>query len=263
MHIESGPASGDRNTWIVVIVVCLGLSAFFFYDWKVRYPSHNQELAEQHLASLENAPSVEELRSTPTEAEVEKLRQAQPDSPAAYRDAFGPPTHIKPGRDELIEQYISQYGVLTVRSRGDQLIEAAWTGWKHSKEDIDNQFWWGLLPLAAALFFLVKLFRLRAFRATVDDNGLTYGGRRVAFADMVEWRNYNPKGWISLVYREGGSEKRMRLDSFRVKLFDEVIAAISQKKGWFDPNKAYFDEKERKKAEAERRAAAASGDEKP
>jgi hypothetical protein len=127
-----------------------------------------------------------------------------------------------------------------------------WRPWYKSKAEIEQQFYWAILPALPALYFLWRLYKSLTLRAVVDDQGLTYGGVQIPFDKMFALRNYSPKGWIDLYYKdEEDQERKLRLDNEKILKFDEIVAAICQAKGFPNEVIAYRERKAREEAERE------------
>lgn len=69
-------------------------------------------------------------------------------------------------------------------------------------------------------------------RLVLDGTGLRKGRRFVSWDQMRALRgdDYREKGWVTLVYDDSGQEKTMRLDSYHIDRFRDVIEAICERK---------------------------------
>lgn len=80
---------------------------------------------------------------------------------------------------------------------------------------------------------------LQALRLKVvlDDAGLTYNGRSIGWDQMqaLDTARYLEKGWVDLVYDDGGTQRVQRIDSYHVARFKEIVAAICERKGFTLP----------------------------
>ena len=63
----------------------------------------------------------------------------------------------------------------------------------------------------------------------LDDSGLRYNGRHVPWEAMTGLRtdDYTRKGWVYLEYTAGGVTRSLRLDSYHVEKFDEIVNAMN------------------------------------
>ena len=250
MRLESGPARTDRNWWLLRTVVCLGIAFWFAYDGARGYQQKNREAAELKL----NAPEpfggrikFDDLGETPTKDTFEQVLKAKPTSSEQLNQRLGKPTFVS-GTDQY---FISRYGYakVTVKDGRAALSPSDWVTWAKTKEEIDHQFYWALLWAVPGLYFLWRLIKAATLRVVIDDEGMTYGGQRILFADMVALRDYSSKGWIDLHHKSGAREKKLRLDNEKVLLFDDIVAAICQAKGFQNEVKEYAEKKAREEAE--------------
>ena len=238
--LESGPAKTDRNYWLIVGVLFLAFAAYFAYDGAYGYRNANIRTARKDLARWTDA--APELGETPTEAEYKQLRNSSVTSPEEVYAVFGQPLPPKAGSPrEGVERFASAYGMATVPIDAGQLRPDPrgwdWRSWGHSKDDIRGQFYWAAGTVVLSLYFFLRVFRAAKLRAVVDEEGMTYGGRRIAFDDMVSLRDYNRKGWVDLYYRAGGQEKKLRIDNQKIARFEEIAELICDQKGFENPLK--------------------------
>jgi len=254
MSVESGPASKDRNYEILRTVVFLGFALYFLYDGAIGYPNENQKTAEQALQAPEpfaGEITFDQLGEEPCKSTFAKLVESNPTTLQQVHNELGEPTLIRQGKDPSApknEYFVSRYGYAKVEVRGDRVrvTERNWKPWGKTKADIHGQYYWAIVPAIPGLYFLWRALKAATLRVVVDDNGLTYASRKIPFDQMVSLREYNPKGWIDLYYQATGSrEKRLRLDDQKIALFDDVVAAICQAKGFKNEVQAYAEEKER------------------
>ena len=257
MRVESGPASGDRNYFALVTILCLGLFGWFMRDWHHGYMNKNLAAARLELAkyvgSEKAAAAVDNLPDTFDKPKFDTLSKTPRLTREQVHTALGPPLHVvqQPG-GETVEYFASRYGLVTVIERGGQVQQErlSFTPWAKSRDEIEQQFYWGMLPLLLGLYFGYRLYRAVTLKATVDDEGLVYAGQRVRFADMESLRDYSPKGWIDLYHREAGRERKLRLDNQKVQKFDEIVDAICQTKGFPNLVREYAEQKAREDDDA-------------
>ena len=247
MQLESGPAAYDRNYNLVIMLVGVFLGAYFLYDYQIGYPKKNLEAARKALAPLlgvENVPQT--LSETPTQpetqarvAELSELAKTKPINADDVRQAFGQPLFTMPDEDGsgTLEHFVSAYGmarVPIVRGRVDPK-QIYWMPWEKSKEEIRLQLYCALIAFVIGLFVLRRVYKAATLRALIDDEGMTYAGRRIPFENMVRLCDYNLKGWIDLYYRHGPQERKLRIDNQKVRKFDEIIETLCEAKGFEDP----------------------------
>ena len=127
--------------------------------------------------------------------------------------------------------------------------------WNKSKDEIQLQLYCALVAFAFGLYMLTRVYKAATLRVVIDDDGMTYGKRRIAFADMVRLCDYSRKGWVDLYYRFGSQERKLRIDNQKVRKFNEIIDTLCEAQGFEDPRAAA--------APAEAPAAAEPGSEAP
>jgi hypothetical protein len=135
--------------------------------------------------------------------------------PAAYREL-----HIEDGKVSGASEAQSQVQVAE-HTEGDLLLQkviAAVVG-------------------LAAVYGAFRLGRTLAIHVVVDDAGLSYGRKKVPWQAMTGLRTdqYKDKAWVDLEYQEGEGRHEIRLDSYLIRGFDQVIAAICDRKGFQSP----------------------------
>lgn len=251
MTLESGPAKADRNWQILRAVLFLGFALWFIYDGAVRYPAKTRAEAEKKLLAPEpfgGELKYDDLRDTPTKAIFDRLHATNPRTIEQVRQQLGEPqVKRSQGIGRSIEYYVSRYGYAIVEVNGTVVSPntMTWNIWYKTKEQIKSQFLWAIIPGLPGLWFLWRIYKAATLRVVIDDQGMTYDRRRIPFEAMAALRDYSPKGWIDLYYKDGDQEKKLRLDNEKVLLFDEIVAAICQAKGFPNEVTAYAEEKAR------------------
>lgn len=240
MRLESGPAGYDRNYYLIFLLLCIFMGAYFLYDHQIGYPRKNLEAARKALTPLIGAENIPQtLPEIPTRAELEALTNQQPTDPADVYQVLGQPLFTKPGEKtgERLEYFVSAYGatrIPVVHGRAD-IKQVHWMPWEKSKEEIRLQLYCALIAFVIGLFVLRRVYKAATLRALIDDEGMTYAGRRIPFENMVRLCDYNRKGWIDLYYRHGPQERKLRIDNQKVRKFDEIIETLCEAKGFEDP----------------------------
>ena len=231
MILESGPAKTDRTYWLVVGLIFIAYAGWCVYDGAVRYPDQNCEEAVNALQQWTIHPARPTLRFT--EDDFKRVRDSNP-TRADLRKAFGPPVSDRSDAD----RFASIFGLVTapLNSSGRLLVDKmSWQRWSRRPDDIRLQYGLAILVAVIAVFLLRRAYKAWTLRATLDDEGMTYGGRRIAYADMVSLRDYNPKGWVDLYYRTGAGEKKLRIDNQKIAKFDEIAQLICEKRDFQNP----------------------------
>lgn len=248
MRLDSGPARAERNWQLLRTVIFLGFAVYFVYDGAIGWPRANRVTAEKKLAAVpfEGKIRYVDLGESPTRATLDDLMKKKPTSREQLQQALGPAT-LASGTDAY---FISKYGYakISVKDGRITLTGSEWTKWARDKEEIQQQFYWAIVPALPGLYFLWRLIKAVSLRVTIDDDGMVYAGTRIAFADMVSLRDYNPKGWIDLYFKAGEREKKLRLDNEKVRLFDEVVAALCEVTGFRNEVREYAEQKAREEA---------------
>jgi hypothetical protein len=252
MRLESGPAAYDRNYYLIFLGLCLALGAYFYYDYTIGYPNKNLEEARRRLALLPGGHDVpDEFSQTPTKSTFEALKESQPTTPAAVRQTLGEPFAVNQEADRTFEYYVSAYGIGEVPIVRGQVDWArmTWTTWSKTAEEIKIQLYCALIAFAIGLYVLYRVYKATTLRVVIDDEGMTYAGRRIPFDSMTRLCDYSRKGWVDLYYQHGGQQRKLRIDNQKVRKFDGIINALCEVKGFEDPRKA--DEEEAESAAAE------------
>jgi hypothetical protein len=243
MRLESGPAAYDRNYYLIFLLLCVCMGAYFLYDYQIGYPKKNMEAARKALTPLNGAENIPQtLPEIPTRSELEALVSQQPTDPADVHQVLGQPLFTKPGErpGEKLEYFVSAYGmarVPVVYGRAD-IKQVHWMPWDKSKDDIRMQLYCAVIAFVIGLFVLRRVYKAATLRALIDDEGMTYGGRRIPFENMLRLCDYNRKGWVDLYYKHGPQERKLRIDNQKVRKFDEIIDTLCAAKGLEDPRTA-------------------------
>ncbi len=254
MRLESGPAKTDAIWHLGRAVLFLAFTAWFVYDGAVGWPSKNQKEATTKLAAPQpfgGAVKWVDLDEKPTQGLYDRLKGQNPETSDEVTEALGEAKYTA-GNDAY---FISRYGYAKVTYAGDRVTAmTSWVAWYKTKEEVQQQFLWAVLPALPGLWFLWKLLKALSLKAIIDDDAMTYGGQRIAFDDMVALRDYNPKGWIDLYYKSSGQEKKLRIDNEKIAKFDEIVATLCSVKGWDNLVAAHA--REKAEQEADQQAAA-------
>ena len=89
MKLESGPASGDRNYWLFVTVLCVAFSGWFIYDGAVGWPAENRAKAEEWAEG--RMDPLPELGEAPTKEDIDRFRETGDSTVAELHETFGEP----------------------------------------------------------------------------------------------------------------------------------------------------------------------------
>jgi len=104
----------------------------------------------------------------------------------------------------------------------------------HRESDIAMQKWISAGLCVVILIAAVFLIRAVRTRVVLDDAGLTFNRRYVAWDTMtgLDIDEYKDRGWLDLVYDDGDL---LRLDSYHISKFREIITEICNRKGFASP----------------------------
>lgn len=245
MRIESGPAGGERNYWLLVSVVCVGLTLYFIYDGSIGWPEKNVSEAQKRLPVLiEREMTEAEIRALParpTKSDYETVKREKFTRIEQVRNTLGAdhPIAVKSAGGETVEFYASREGVAKIVLRSgvvDPERLPQWEAWYKPHAEIQQQFLWAILPGLFALYAFYRLYDAVSLRVVVDETGMKYGRKVIPFDAMTSLRDYSPKGWVDLYHRaDGERESRLRLDNQKVREFDAIVDRIAQAKGWENP----------------------------
>lgn len=88
-----------------------------------------------------------------------------------------------------------------------------------------------------AIYGLLRFLGAMRMRVAVDDAGLTFNGRVIPWDSMLRLKTdqYQDKAWVDLEYRDGASERMLRLDALIIQRFKEIMAVVCEKKGYTLP----------------------------
>ncbi len=104
-------------------------------------------------------------------------------------------------------------------------------------ESVQQQRFWAIVCAVLGVLAIAWFIKVWRTRVVVDESGLTYNSKHIAWDDMVDLdgADYAAKGWVTLIYTQQGKEKTMRLDSFKIDAYRDVIDAICRRKGFANP----------------------------
>ncbi|MBK9128466.1 MAG: hypothetical protein IPM13_11820 [Phycisphaerales bacterium] len=262
MALVSGPAKAERNWQLLRTVLFLGFAGWFIKDGLYGYPNAIASKARDELLKPDpwgGKVQYEDLADTPTHHEFEALQKSTGADADQVAAKLGTAQVTRPeGATRELRYYASRWGYAVVPfERGRPVLSGAtWTNWHKTREEVQQQFYWALVPAIPGLYFLYRLYKAVTLKVVVDDEGLLYDNRRIGWDQMTALRGYNPKGWIDLYYQDGGQERKLRFDNEKFLLFDDVVAAICQKKGFINEIEVHRADEARRRADEQAAAAA-------
>lgn len=240
MRLESGSARMDALQLGILAAAFLFFAAWFYKDGKWTYLEKNRVKARQALTpflGLEGVPA--QLGERPTNQDFDALVASNPQTFDDVIARLGPPKkeNYDPSLGD-VKLFYSDYGMITVTVIGGKvkLSPNDWKKWEHEKGEIDQQFYWGIGSGVIGLWLAYRTFKAATLRVVIDESGMTYGSKRIPFSAMTRLAEYKKKGLCSLYYNDAnGQERRLRLDSYKVAKFEEIIDALVAAKGFSNP----------------------------
>ncbi len=232
MRIESGTTRERVVRCLIFLVVCGALAIYFAYDGYVGYPKKNLEQARKNFPK-----AVSTLPQANPNVTAERFAQLQADLPRnldEITDALGEPAY----QDQKDAHFVGRYGVIRATLDGRRVSGLSWQKLEKSHADILFQQGAAYSLALLTLVTLVQFFRILRTHVVLDDEGLAYNSRRVTWDQMTSLvtDKYHDKGWVDLAYKKAdGTEHKLRLDSYKIKAFDEIISALCQRKGFTSP----------------------------
>lgn len=245
MQIQSGTTSDRRTRIIIMLVMCAGLGAWFGRDGLMKYPAENLKWARESMGSVPDLPQADKLESNPRVrmANLEEVRRRL--ESASDRSAGLPLSEVEAvlgksaftnGTDHC---YIGPAAFAWFKGTSDRIlsVERMAESTEHSEMDITGQKVLAGVLFLGALATLIHLVRVLTSRVVLDEAGLRIGGRTIAWDAMtrLDTDTYQRKGWLDLVYQQDGREASVRLDSYHIDRFTEIVIAICARKGFPSP----------------------------
>jgi len=236
MRIESGTTSDRRNRVLIGLILCVAFAAWFAYDGFQRYPAKNVEWAKQYLPS-EGKQADFWINPLATVANLEAVREriaetSEPVSFEALTEKLGEPTF----RDARFAYYVGPAAFASFEIVEDRVVrvDRLEVQREPSESDIRNQKVLALLLAVIGVVVLVHFVRITRERVVLDEDGLTIGGRTIGWDAMesLDSSRLKDKGWVTLAYQGDVGPGDVRLDSYALDRFDDILAAICERKGY-------------------------------
>lgn len=88
-----------------------------------------------------------------------------------------------------------------------------------------------------SVFMAVKWLRIVRLNVRLDEQGLRYNKQQIPWEAMtrLDTTEYLDKGWVDLLYTEAGETEELRLDSYHIQRWRDIVEAISLRKGFVLP----------------------------
>ncbi len=230
MMIESGTTSDRRNRIIIFMVMCSAFAVWFARDGYVKYPAENLKWAQQQLPER-----PDDLKPNPR-ASLGNLQRVEVGMTVAELEALL-------GRPALVHEqkhwYVgpAAYGSFVVVGDKVRQIERVEESHEHNEGSLRTQKVFAAGMGLLGLITLGHLIRATKMRVVLDDAGLKIRGRAIGWDDMeaLDSEAYARKGWVDLMVRSGGATEPVRLDSYLIDRFDDIVQAICERKGFALP----------------------------
>lgn len=240
MRIESGTTTEHRVRLGIFLAMCVVFAGYFGYDGLWGYPGKNLEWIRQNMsvpaekkANLQTNPKV-------LKAELAKIQPGM--SEEQVRSILGEPAVVIKkeglfaGEDHW---YVGPAACASIHFAGGsvQTPVKALENVQKSEEDIKLQKILGMVLGIVSLFVAIYYVRINTWKTVVDDAGLTVKGRHVPWDRItgLDTADYDRKGWLDVVYDDGGRSGTIRLDNYHIARFDEIVNAVCERKGLDSP----------------------------
>lgn len=250
-RIETGTTTERRTRCLIFIGMCVLFAGWFGYDGWVKWPASNRAWA------IDNAPasfgevrakSANTVRTNPkvTLATWNKLSSALEAQKSMTREdlvgMLGEPALVArndaAGTEELM--FIGPALFVHAVVRNNVVLPADVNG-KANEEHSEGSIRWqrGLtyILLAVVVLGLLQFVRITRTKVVLDEQGLTYNGKRIAWDDMtgLSIGDFDRKGWVELEYRAGDETDVLRIDNYKVNAFRPIVSALCERKGFVSP----------------------------
>jgi hypothetical protein len=237
MTIVSGTSSDRRNRILIFLGMCILFAGWFAIDGFVRYPAKNIKWAHQNLQGIESLPSPDAIQINPKAllTELQKIQTEQ--TIDEVKAVLGQPS-FESDRDLC---YIgpAAFGWFAVRDGRISEIKKVQMNSEPDENDIAWQKRVSYIMAALIVLTVIHLFRVLAAKVVLDDAGLRIAGRQIDWDAMqsMGFDELAAKGWVDLHYRAGNEQDSIRLDSYAIDRFEEIVTEICGKKGFNCPLK--------------------------
>jgi hypothetical protein len=230
--IRSGTTRERLIRWGLFTAMCAVASGLFFYDGFVKWPRRNAEQAAENFPGPHEGPV--EINALVTRENCATIRQGM--GLPQVKEILGEPAY----EDEQVVFWVGPGGFLQWRLDGRRVgyPPPRFQRAAHPAADLATQKFLGALAGLAAIVALTFLVRAAGTRVVLDDAGLTTprtGQIRFEQMKSLDTERYKKKGWVTLHYDAGGEEAEVRLDSYHVARFDEIISELCQRTGFESP----------------------------
>lgn len=194
----------------------IGMGLYFFYDGKWGYPKKNQIAEKKDWFEKEIVGTGE----TPAEGSYEAAKAKGPDSITQWMaEARAQKWVISPQMQEpRWDDYAAPHGWPS-------------TPKKYSTEEIEQQFWWGAVVIAAGIFtgILILTNRKKTFTG-YPEHMLMPDGREVRYDQVfkIDKRKWDNKGLAYAYYKstENNASKKAVIDDLKFGGADKILTRL-------------------------------------
>jgi hypothetical protein len=202
----------------------------------VSFDEQGKAVGVRTAATVANLPE-NQIQANVTKSRVERVKEGMSEDQVG--ELLGTPVLVREQRTlwyigpVAYREFRIERGKVRGASETQGQIQAA----EHSEGDLLLQKIIAVVVGLAAVYGAFRLWRTLAIHVVVDDTGLSCSGRSIPWQAMTGLRTdqYKDKAWVDLEYQEGGVERTIRLDSYLIRGFDQVITAICDRKGFQSP----------------------------
>lgn len=247
-RIETGTTNERKVRTLIFVLMLTAFGLYFLYDGFKGYPAKNLEFLRQKLPAAPTKPLATNPKITKASLEELKARaqaDLKPIPRAELLELLGEPAYEDAAKQELY--FIGPAVFCRIQLRDGSLKLDYPEQWertvfaeesdKYRESDIEGQKLWAKIVLIAAVIGLIQLIRIVRTKVVVDDEGLLYNGRRIAWDAMtaLDISKYRQKGWVDLEYRDGEETEVLRIDNYKVNAFRDVVSALCARKAFPSP----------------------------
>ncbi len=241
MQIVSGLGRRTVTRLGFMFLLLAAFAAWFGYDGWVGYPRKNLEAAQQSFPK--SGLPLPAASSAVTEDSAKDFAAAAADKKVTLvdlRKQWGDPAYLGPAAGEVSNKpvafFVGTYGWAQVALDGETVDKVEWRSGPKVASDIGVQRLLGLALAGGALIPLAMLLVQMTARYTLDDEGLVLPKHgRIPYDRMsgADFKDFDGKGIVRLNYRDAaGAERTAVLDEEQIARFEEIVAALCEKKGW-------------------------------
>ena len=204
-------------------------------EWAVTVSLDQGRVTEVARRSIEpeNRPERPNLRVTP--ATIERVEAGFTES--QLRQVLSEPTEVLPETHWYVGPAAFAKIPIEVGKVAGGIHKPEIGETEHSESDILVQKVLALILMHLGFIVIAKFVGALRMRIVVDDTGLAINRKRVAFDAMRGLRidAYRDKGWVFLDYEKNDAVRSIKLDSYDITRFDELVGAICERTGFAPP----------------------------